>query len=324
MHLDGVDPELRELDSRSGDGFAVTLLWNARTDAVLVTVADARTGDLFRIAVDAADALDAFHHPYAYSRRLDGSPRPRPEWGVPLPERRMIAARSERAGIRAAWQMRVGLRRAPLLTLAVSALTLATALAQAFDRSLLGRLERTPADLHGEPWRIATALLVQDGGVIGAVSNIAFLAMIGAAAEQVLSGPRWLAQYVGVGLLCELIAYSWQPVGGGNSVAVCGLAGAVAVAGGRGDPRLPVYSVPVLFVWCGALIGTISDELYPPVVVLGAVAAALAGRRRERRRPGQRYAAFGVFATGVVLALATNIHGAALLIGIALALPKFG
>lgn len=76
------DPELRELDSRSGDGFAVTLLWNSRTDAVFVTVVDSRTGDLFRIAVDAADALDAFHHPYAYSRRLDRRVGPRPEWGV--------------------------------------------------------------------------------------------------------------------------------------------------------------------------------------------------------------------------------------------------
>jgi hypothetical protein len=66
-------PELRELDHRSGDGFDVTLLWNARTGRVFVTVEDARTSDGFRIAVDPRDALDAFHHPYAYSRR-DGRP----------------------------------------------------------------------------------------------------------------------------------------------------------------------------------------------------------------------------------------------------------
>jgi hypothetical protein len=61
-------PDLRELDHRSGDGFDVTLLWNARTGRVFVTVEDARTDDAFRIAVDPRDASDAFHHPYAYSR----------------------------------------------------------------------------------------------------------------------------------------------------------------------------------------------------------------------------------------------------------------
>ncbi len=82
MNTDVTDPELHELDHRTGDGFDVALLWNSRTDTVFVTVADARTGDLFRIAVDACDALDAFHHPYAYSRRQDRPVGPRPEWGV--------------------------------------------------------------------------------------------------------------------------------------------------------------------------------------------------------------------------------------------------
>ena len=57
---------MRELDRRSGDGIEVTLLWDPSTDGVLVAVADARTGREFRIRVDAADALDAFRHPYAY------------------------------------------------------------------------------------------------------------------------------------------------------------------------------------------------------------------------------------------------------------------
>jgi hypothetical protein len=59
-------PELRELDHRRGDGFDVTLLWSARTGKVYVAVEDARASESFRIAVDPARALDAFHHPYAY------------------------------------------------------------------------------------------------------------------------------------------------------------------------------------------------------------------------------------------------------------------
>jgi hypothetical protein len=62
-------PELRELDHRRGDGFDVTLLWSARTGNVYVAVEDARTSDAFRIAVEPTEALDAFHHPYAYGCR---------------------------------------------------------------------------------------------------------------------------------------------------------------------------------------------------------------------------------------------------------------
>ncbi len=61
----------RELDRRSADGIDVTLLWEASTDGVVVTVVDERTGERFAIQVDPAHALDAFRHPYAYDRRHD-------------------------------------------------------------------------------------------------------------------------------------------------------------------------------------------------------------------------------------------------------------
>ncbi len=61
----------RELDSRSGDGIDVTLLWNPRTNVLCVAVDDEREGASFRFEVDAADALDAFRHPYAYASSGD-------------------------------------------------------------------------------------------------------------------------------------------------------------------------------------------------------------------------------------------------------------
>ena len=59
---------LRELDQRSGDGFEVTLLWSERTGSVFVCVEDRKTDSGFHVLVDPADALEAFRHPYAYSR----------------------------------------------------------------------------------------------------------------------------------------------------------------------------------------------------------------------------------------------------------------
>jgi hypothetical protein len=58
---------LRELDHRGGDGIDVSLLWNAKDDTTFVFVDDERSGRRLRIAVDGANALDAFRHPYAYA-----------------------------------------------------------------------------------------------------------------------------------------------------------------------------------------------------------------------------------------------------------------
>ncbi len=61
-----LQPEIRELDHRMSDGIDVWLLWNSRTNQVFVAVEDQRSGELFEVTVPRADALDAFHHPYAY------------------------------------------------------------------------------------------------------------------------------------------------------------------------------------------------------------------------------------------------------------------
>jgi hypothetical protein len=57
---------IRELDHRASDGIEVRLLWNAETKDVLVSVAE-RDGMIFEFQVPGTDALEAFHHPYAYA-----------------------------------------------------------------------------------------------------------------------------------------------------------------------------------------------------------------------------------------------------------------
>jgi hypothetical protein len=60
---------IRELDRRRTDGIDVALLWNPRTNAVFIAVEDERDGLSFQREVDAAEAFDAFRHPFAYARR---------------------------------------------------------------------------------------------------------------------------------------------------------------------------------------------------------------------------------------------------------------
>ena len=57
----------QELDFRSNAGLEVTLLWEPETNRVSVSVFDGRSGDDFTLEVDPAEALDAFHHPYAFA-----------------------------------------------------------------------------------------------------------------------------------------------------------------------------------------------------------------------------------------------------------------
>jgi hypothetical protein len=59
-------PGLRELDQRSGGGLEVTLLWSKRSGSVYVCVEDEQTHQGFHFAVDPAEALHAFRHPYGH------------------------------------------------------------------------------------------------------------------------------------------------------------------------------------------------------------------------------------------------------------------
>jgi hypothetical protein len=64
--LDSGQRAPRELDHRESNGVAVTLLWHEGSDRVVLRVVDSDTDEEFELAVPGRDALDAFHHPYAY------------------------------------------------------------------------------------------------------------------------------------------------------------------------------------------------------------------------------------------------------------------
>ena len=64
---DAATRDWRELASREGDGLEITLLWSRATGRVKVTVADSRLDDSFELDIAGADALAAFHHPFAYA-----------------------------------------------------------------------------------------------------------------------------------------------------------------------------------------------------------------------------------------------------------------
>jgi hypothetical protein len=58
----------RQLDQRTADGLEVTLEWNPETDALRIVVVD-RVSEAVTFPVSAADAPDAFVHPFIYAGR---------------------------------------------------------------------------------------------------------------------------------------------------------------------------------------------------------------------------------------------------------------
>jgi len=103
---------------------------------------------------------------------------------------------------------------------------------------LLERLQRDPDPIgRGQRWRLVSALVVQDAGVLGAAFNLAALAVVGIAAERVWGTRRWVLIAVLSGVGSELWGLVVQPVGAGNSVVVFGLAASLASVAVRSGPR---------------------------------------------------------------------------------------
>jgi hypothetical protein len=65
-----------ELADRAGDGLDVRLFWNSADGRVKVTVTHLATDRIAKLDVAPEDALEAFHHPFAYQRSTVGSRSP--------------------------------------------------------------------------------------------------------------------------------------------------------------------------------------------------------------------------------------------------------
>ena len=80
--IDTVEP--RELAARVGDGVEVRLLWRPGSADVVVEVVDSRLGERIMLDVAGDQALDAFHHPFAYAARCGALPTDPSELMSPL------------------------------------------------------------------------------------------------------------------------------------------------------------------------------------------------------------------------------------------------
>jgi len=66
MAVDTFDEQWVELADRANDGLDIRLYWNRGDGRVKVAVTRIHTGRVAELRVEPADAMTAFHHPFAY------------------------------------------------------------------------------------------------------------------------------------------------------------------------------------------------------------------------------------------------------------------
>jgi len=158
-----------------------------------------------------------------------------------------------------------------LMTLAIA---IPTTL-QFFFPVILNNFERdTMRFLSGDWWRIITPLFVQDGGLAGSVFNLVSLLLVGSAAEQLWGGRKWIIIFLVGGILGELVAFAWQPVGAGNSVANFSLAASVAVFCFAFNPPRPVRIASALALGACAVLLFLKD-IHGAAALIGSLIAII-------------------------------------------------
>ncbi|MFF5233285.1 rhomboid family intramembrane serine protease [Dactylosporangium sp. NPDC000521] len=205
----------------------------------------------------------------------------------------------------------------PIATVVFALITALGAAAQLSDPDVLDRFRRDYPALHdGEWWRWFTPLLVQGSGWGQILFNIGSLLVVGGIAERRFGTLRWLVLYTGIGLAGEAFGERLDPTGSGNSLAVCGLAGALAtlllLRSGTAT-RLHAFVVPY-YVACvaGLGFGGVIGATVTPTVVLVVMSFLL-------RRGSCTGVAFVAGLAGLLgaaaLAARPDQHGIALLCG---------
>ena len=143
------------------------------------------------------------------------------------------------------------------------------------------RCDPGPVLHHGEVWRLATALAVQDGGVAGTVFNLVMLGIVAALASWFWGGRRAVGLFVGAGIALDVVATAFGAVAAGSSGATFALAASVAggqVVRSRGSARRRAAAPLAL----GAIILASGNAHGLAVLVGGAAGIALASAQPER------------------------------------------
>jgi membrane associated rhomboid family serine protease len=210
-----------------------------------------------------------------------------------------------------------GVRRFPAVTAMATGIAVVAAVAQYVIPAMIPALQRAPGGLpDGQWWRLLTPLLVQTLGWYQVVANLVTLAIIGAVAERLLGRRRWLALFATGTAGGQLAAYAWHDPGGGDSIAICGLAGGIVVTLLVRPLAGTPFAAPAVVYYIAALTGWGFSGVRAGVLACAAAGICMTGLRRAGRASADRIALAGCAVSALALiTVKQDLHGAALTAG---------
>ncbi|MFG2149047.1 rhomboid family intramembrane serine protease [Streptomyces sp. NPDC048696] len=147
--------------------------------------------------------------------------------------------------------LRMWRRPVPMVSAVLVSVMAVLGLAQTVFPSMIGALERHPG---GEWWRAGTALAVQSSGWFQILFNVAALAAVAPVAERRLGPWPMVLAFTVSGVVAQAVSMAgWSRHGGGDSMAICGLVGALAVSYAR-HGSLPALRRLVLLIPAAGLL----------------------------------------------------------------------
>ncbi|WP_328330875.1 MULTISPECIES: rhomboid family intramembrane serine protease [unclassified Streptomyces] len=170
-------------------------------------------------------------------------------------------------------------RPLPLTAAAMVAVMVGFNLAQTVWPALIPHLERRPG---GPWWRAFTALLIESSGPLQLLFNLAALVAVVPVAQRVLRPAVTVCVYLVSGVAAQAVSMAgWSPTGGGNSVAICGLVGALAVAYALRGPDAALRRMALFVPAAGIVLCAMANNHGVGVLVGCALGAGLTAVRRS-------------------------------------------
>lgn len=194
-----------------------------------------------------------------------------------------------------------------MLAIAAVGVAVVAAIVQYAAPSVVPVLERGRLDT-GEWWRVVTPLLVQTLGWYQVVTNLVTLALVGVVAEQLFGRWRWAVLFAAGAIGGQVFAYALHEPGGGDSGAICGLAGGVLIRLATAGPGGNRWGPVVVVGYVAALAG------WSFAGVIGAAAAVLAAA--VALAVSAHLSLIGAVVCAAVIASVSDLHGIALVSGI--------
>lgn len=206
--------------------------------------------------------------------------------------------------------------RKPIIAATAVGVAAVAAVVQYAAPLVVPALEREPGALEaGQWWRLVTPLLVQTLGWYQVVTNLVTLVVVGVVAERLFGRWRWAVLFAAGTIGGQIAAYAWGEPGGGDSIAICGLAGGAVVwllADRRDASR---WAVGAVVCYIAALTGWGFGGIRAAAVAAAFAAVVVLCVVRARG-----LALVGSVACAVALTVAADLHGVSLLSGMAMAL----